>query len=74
MTILSAGILQDVSKCYNYLISELNMLEFNKKCNFWYQNQFYSENLKKKIEYSKQLKNIVMNLIEITPERRITSL
>lgn len=40
--------------------------------NFWYQNQFYSQAQEGKVEYSQQLKNIVMNLVEINPERRMS--
>ena len=50
------------------------MLEFNKVTNFWHQNQFYSERKEGKVEYSKGLKNIVMNLVEIQEERRMSSL
>lgn len=50
------------------------MLEFNKTMNFWHQNQFYSEKEHTTIEYSKSLKTIVMNLLELTPEKRMTSL
>ena len=42
MTVLSVGILQNLTKCYDYSNFELNMVELNKATNFWYQNQFYS--------------------------------
>lgn len=74
MSILSAGVLQDLTKCYIYGISEINMVELNKVLTFWHQNKFYSEIQEKSIEYSRQLKEVVLGMVEMNPERRLTSL
>jgi serine/threonine protein kinase len=40
---------------------------------FWHQNEFYSEEQQTKVAYSRQLKDIVMKMVEVDPSRRMES-
>lgn len=74
MTMLAAGALSKVSNLYNYQENSLDLVEFNKLIKYWQEFSFYSELKKETIEYSKQLKQLVLNMLVLEPTKRMASL